>query len=383
MLLEDDPSFREVIKDCLTENGYIIVPVQNGGEGVREVLAGDFAFVLCDMMMPGLRGDMFYRAVERIRPSLCQRFVFMSGHHNDARTNEFLKKVNGVVLRKPFPLKSLLDLIALAEVRRTFQSVFDQAPSERSPSQVRPPAADLPSGGTPHSQEPEIDEKVTQILARFKNLPAPAQPSPALEASESQPHTSGASRSFALAALTLFLVLIGGLWIHYSMARHHVAAISSELATLEAEWSAVSARLQEALEVQSKIEMTRSVSARIAAERAKPRWTPALRSVIPPGNAGIDILEVETHGQAEDSGVCEVRIRGVAGGSQPRWAADQYRRTIEENLKRNADGRAVSTSFELLNDIPGALPDQMQATFVVIATLGRPQAPPPISKEER
>lgn len=129
LLLEDDESFCEVIRDCLVEKGYDVVAVQNGGEGVREVLASDFKTVLCDIMMPGLPGDMFYRAVERIRPALCQAFIFMTGHQNDARTNEFIKSVNGFVLRKPFPLDKMLDSIALAEVRRTFHSVFDNAPA--------------------------------------------------------------------------------------------------------------------------------------------------------------------------------------------------------------------------------------------------------------
>src|SRR4051812_34092435 len=52
LLLEDDPAFKEIMTDFLTENGYNVVGVQNGVEGVHQVLAGDFEVILCDMLMP-------------------------------------------------------------------------------------------------------------------------------------------------------------------------------------------------------------------------------------------------------------------------------------------------------------------------------------------
>src|SRR5204863_3983154 len=80
LLLEDDASFKEIMQCFLCENGFDVVAVQNGVEGVHEVLASDFEVILCDMLMPTLPGDMFYRAVERMRPHLCDRFIFMTGY---------------------------------------------------------------------------------------------------------------------------------------------------------------------------------------------------------------------------------------------------------------------------------------------------------------
>ena len=80
LLLEDDAAFGEIMGDFLRESGFEVVTVINGVEGVHKVLASDFEVSLCDMMMPTLPGDMFFRAVERMRPHLCDRFVFMTGH---------------------------------------------------------------------------------------------------------------------------------------------------------------------------------------------------------------------------------------------------------------------------------------------------------------
>src|ERR1700683_4966171 len=93
LLLEDDEDFRNIIKEFLELHLYQVVTVRNGVEGVREIMASDFEVILCDMMMPTLPGDMFYLAVERMRPHLCDRFIFMTGYKGDGKVADFIKKV--------------------------------------------------------------------------------------------------------------------------------------------------------------------------------------------------------------------------------------------------------------------------------------------------
>ena len=117
LLLEDDPQFKEIMNEFLQAHGFAVVSVQNGVEGVHEVLANDFEVILCDMMMPTLPGDMFFRAVERMRPHLCNRFIFMTGHRGSGKVNEFIRNVNGTILSKPFHVDDLLEMIAFVQVR--------------------------------------------------------------------------------------------------------------------------------------------------------------------------------------------------------------------------------------------------------------------------
>src|SRR3954470_467559 len=121
LLVDDDETFQEIMKDFLVESGYNVVAVQNGVEGVHEVLASDFEIILCDMMMPTLPGDMFFRAVERMRPHLCQRFVFMTGHRGNQKVNDFIQLVNGTILTKPFKVDDLLEMIAFIQVKMMVQ----------------------------------------------------------------------------------------------------------------------------------------------------------------------------------------------------------------------------------------------------------------------
>jgi DNA-binding NarL/FixJ family response regulator len=88
-----------------------VIRVPSGVEGLKHIMAVDFHVILCDLVMPNLPGDMFYLAVERIKPQLCKRFIFMTGHGADPKWDAFIRKVRGLVLFKPFPLHDLLAAI--------------------------------------------------------------------------------------------------------------------------------------------------------------------------------------------------------------------------------------------------------------------------------
>jgi DNA-binding NtrC family response regulator len=119
LLLEDDDALKAIIQEFLESNFYEVVSVPNGAEGVRAVIKEDFDIIICDMMMPKLPGDMFYTAVERMRPHLCSRFIFITGHRGNPKINEFIMKVRGTMLAKPFHLDDLLDAVACIQVKTT------------------------------------------------------------------------------------------------------------------------------------------------------------------------------------------------------------------------------------------------------------------------
>ena len=119
LLLEDDEMLKNAIKEYLEGNFYEVVAVSNGAEGVRAVLKQEFDAIVCDMMMPKLPGDMFYTAVERMRPHLCKRFIFITGHRGNPKVNDFIKQVKGAMLNKPFRMDDLIEAVALVQVKTT------------------------------------------------------------------------------------------------------------------------------------------------------------------------------------------------------------------------------------------------------------------------
>lgn len=111
LVLEDDPEFCSMLRVTLEQQDYRVTLVSNGAQGIQQILARDFDAILCDIMMPNFPGDMFYLAVQRTKPKLCERFIFMTGHQHDPKIQEFLKRVPCRVLFKPFSMQALFDAL--------------------------------------------------------------------------------------------------------------------------------------------------------------------------------------------------------------------------------------------------------------------------------
>ena len=366
LLLEDDPAFREILRDWLVENGYGVVAVQNGGEGVREVLANDFTLVLCDVQMPGLSGDLFYRAVERIRADLCKRFIFMTGHHNNARTDEFIKSINGFMLRKPFRFEELTEAISVAEVVCTFQSVAESTAPNPAPSPGR-----LSAGGNFRAEDSALSEKVARILARGQAASAPAEVPCVVMHGGAQARVRSMFHRQAFAGVALFLALAAGLGIPYWALRDRVALASAERLALDAEWTVISRKLEDAIATRSKAEKARIELAAVSADRAKPKWAPALRSLVATAGTGIQVREVRASEEAGDTTKWMLAVNGVATGAAPRTVAERYRLVVERNLVLMF-GTGVAVRFERFDELPeepSATAEDRRGTFRIVATI--------------
>lgn len=115
LLLDDDVDFCAVLRAVIEWHGhYELTVVHRGAEGVREIMAGDFDAIICDMVMPGMPGEMFYVAVQRLKPHLCKRFIFITAHRNDPAVGQFFALVGCKALYKPLDTDELI--AALVEV---------------------------------------------------------------------------------------------------------------------------------------------------------------------------------------------------------------------------------------------------------------------------
>src|SRR5580658_2398438 len=99
----------------LEQNGYEVELAADGVQGIKKIMVSDYSAILCDMLMPNLAGDMFYVAVERVKPYLCKRIIFITGLKGDRKVDEFIRKVKGVILWKPFQSHVLFEAIQAVE----------------------------------------------------------------------------------------------------------------------------------------------------------------------------------------------------------------------------------------------------------------------------
>src|SRR5580693_9741368 len=115
LILDDDAEFADLTKLLLEAHGYEVDVVGDGVQGIKKIMVNDYAVILCDMVMPNLAGDMFYTAVERVKPYLCRRIVFVTGHRGDRKVEEFIRKVRCLILWQPFHTHVLFETIQAAE----------------------------------------------------------------------------------------------------------------------------------------------------------------------------------------------------------------------------------------------------------------------------
>jgi CheY-like chemotaxis protein len=118
LILEDEVAFAILLKENLESEGYHVTVVSSGADGLKKILTNDFEIILCDMVMPNFPGDMFYLAVERARPNLCKRFIFMTGHRGDSKIEEFIRSIRGLILWKPFEMHVLFDTIKVVTSKK-------------------------------------------------------------------------------------------------------------------------------------------------------------------------------------------------------------------------------------------------------------------------
>ena len=114
LLLEDEVEFAQVLKEFLEMSNYSVTVAPDGVQGMRRVMERDYDLIICDLLMPNLPGDMFYLGVERVKPHLSKRFVFITGHQNNSKILEFTKKVRALTLFKPFEMHLLLETLQVA-----------------------------------------------------------------------------------------------------------------------------------------------------------------------------------------------------------------------------------------------------------------------------
>jgi DNA-binding response OmpR family regulator len=108
LLIDDDEDLANTLKLLLESHNYIVTTAAHGVAALREVMAFDFDVIICDMMMPKMAGDMFYLAVQKVKPHLNSRFLFVTGHADNPKVDTFLKSIDAQVIFKPVLTEELV-----------------------------------------------------------------------------------------------------------------------------------------------------------------------------------------------------------------------------------------------------------------------------------
>jgi two-component system cell cycle sensor histidine kinase/response regulator CckA len=108
LLLEDEGSLREIIKEVFQEAGYQVITADDSREALRLARAhqGALDIVVTDVVMPGMGGREIAEAMTAERPGI--RVLFISGYTDEAIGHHNVLDPDVHFLQKPFTAHALL-----------------------------------------------------------------------------------------------------------------------------------------------------------------------------------------------------------------------------------------------------------------------------------
>jgi CheY-like chemotaxis protein len=122
LLVEDEPSVRELARRILHSRGYNVLVAMDGPSAIEMVEHGQqhVDLLLTDVIMPGLNGQDVAERVRALRPDI--RVLFMSGYNEEAVLRDGVLAAGAAFLEKPFSPSELLN-----RVRRILQTKSSDA----------------------------------------------------------------------------------------------------------------------------------------------------------------------------------------------------------------------------------------------------------------
>ena len=107
LLVEDEESVRQLVRDTLESKGYKIVDAENGEAGIAAAARhnGKIDLVITDVVMPGMGGREMAQQILKTHPGT--KVLYLSGYTEDAVLSEGGLDNATAFLQKPFTLQNL------------------------------------------------------------------------------------------------------------------------------------------------------------------------------------------------------------------------------------------------------------------------------------
>src|SRR6202040_2387727 len=111
LVVDDDQQLASALQWILADENYLVDVAFDGEQALLKVKVHEYDAVICDLKMPKLRGDEFYLKAKEMRPTLADRFIFITGFATDPNIALFLNKHGVKYLVKPFAVQGLISCV--------------------------------------------------------------------------------------------------------------------------------------------------------------------------------------------------------------------------------------------------------------------------------
>lgn len=127
LVIDDDIDLCELLTDYLTTEGFAVEVVHDGEAGAVRALAGDYALVVLDVMLPGING---FEVLRRLRAGSATPVLMLTARGDDVDRIVGLEMGADDYLPKPFNPRELVARIRAVQRRTEAVPATGTAPGE-------------------------------------------------------------------------------------------------------------------------------------------------------------------------------------------------------------------------------------------------------------
>jgi len=111
LLVDDNPIVSQLIIDILSLAGYGVDTAPNGIAALEKIDSRRYDLILTDLHMPEMDGAGLYRELAKRQTHPPQKIIFLTGTAGTSEAHRLVQDTGLPVLRKPFNLVALLNLV--------------------------------------------------------------------------------------------------------------------------------------------------------------------------------------------------------------------------------------------------------------------------------
>ena len=108
LVVEDEPTVANLIADVLRDEGMNVDILPDGRTALDAAQQKSYDLAICDLKMPGVDGQVFYKTLVQRQNPLRERVLFVTGDVLAQRTHEFLERHHLPHVAKPFRVEELI-----------------------------------------------------------------------------------------------------------------------------------------------------------------------------------------------------------------------------------------------------------------------------------
>lgn len=127
LVIDDDIDLCELLTDYLTTDGFTVEVAHDGETGAARALAGNYALVVLDVMLPGING---FEVLRRLRGASATPVLMLTARGDDVDRIVGLEMGADDYLPKPFNPRELVARIRAVQRRTEAAQATGTAPGE-------------------------------------------------------------------------------------------------------------------------------------------------------------------------------------------------------------------------------------------------------------